>query len=391
MKILLISYNVINRGTYLRAFEFARAMVKSGHQVTLITTSAKQTRKIKEWHREGIHIVEMPDKLHGALRSGWDPYNVIKRILWLKNKTFDIVHGFESRPTVIFPALSLKRRGVPLILDWCDWFGKGGSVEERPNPILRTLLRPVETHFENHYRTSADAATVICSTLFQRALELGIRRDNISIIPNGFDMPALPSPTYTTMQGRELFNLNHDDFIIGYIGSLFPSDAQLMSDAFKRLQTQIPNIHLLHLGTSNYGIDEENFPRDALTISGSINEEKLQAGISACDICWLPLSNTPANQGRFPLKFTNYIHAGKPVIVTDVGDIPKYVKENKAGIVCHATPTALAEAVFHIWSHPQQLKRYSEGAMNLSKDPNYSWEARNNHLLNLYRKVISNA
>jgi hypothetical protein len=145
MKILMISYNQVGQGTFLRIYEFARELVKRGQQVTIMATSKNKQFGIKNWEENGIKIVTFPSLFKSGPRFGWDPYSIILRIKWVNSKNFDLVHGFESRPTVIYPALWLMNKGVPLVLDWCDWFGKGGSVEERPNQIFRyffDLLRP---------------------------------------------------------------------------------------------------------------------------------------------------------------------------------------------------------------------------------------------------------
>ena len=111
----------------------------------------------------------------------------MKRIAWLGREDFDLVHAFEGRPVVLFPALFEKKRGAKLIMDWCDWFGRGGSVEERPQPLVRWLLRPIETHFEEAYRHRADGTTVINAFLKEKAIGLGVDPATILLIQNGSD------------------------------------------------------------------------------------------------------------------------------------------------------------------------------------------------------------
>ena len=104
----------------------------------------------------------------------------------VRERPFDLIHAFENRPVVLGPMLYLQQtRRLPLVIDWCDWFGKGGSVEERPDSLAKTVLRPVETFFEERFRHRADGTTVINSVLRQKAIELGVAADSILLLPNG--------------------------------------------------------------------------------------------------------------------------------------------------------------------------------------------------------------
>jgi glycosyltransferase involved in cell wall biosynthesis len=378
----MISYNQVGRGTYLRTHEFARELVKLKHDVTIIAASEKKISSIKSWRSHGIKIVVFPSLYHHYSSSGWDPYSIISRMTWLKAEEFDIVHGFESRPSVIFPAMALKKKGLPLVLDWCDWFGKGGSVEERPNWLLRSFYRPFETYFENSYRIKADANTIVCNTLYTRAIKLGVNQENIKIIRNGFNMHEWEQiPKH---EGRDCFGYNHDDFIIGYVGALFQKDAALMAEAFEKVQKEIPNIKLLHLGRSNYDLNSNN---PSVKVTGIVDELTLRKGLAACDICWLPLSDIPANWGRFPLKFSAYLAAGKPIIATEVGDIPDIIKEFQVGLTCSPNPNSLAEKTLLLTSQPKTIHFHSSEAKKLTQNPEQSWGKRAKKMLNIYEMI----
>jgi len=383
MKILLISYNQVGHGTYLRTFAFARELANMGQDVSIMAASKRTSDfKIRHENENGVDIYSFPSIFAGGPRSGWDPYSLLTRVNWVRKRDFDLVHGFESRPTVIYPALVVKKKGVPLLLDWCDWFGAGGSVEERPNKILRFFFRPLESFYENHYRKIPDHTTVICKTLYNRALDFGVNPEKLTLLPNGLNMPGWELKN--KKKARDFFKINPDELVIGYVGSLFPKDAALMQNAFEIILKTIPNARLLHLGRSNYLSNSSN---DKITITGNIKSENLQLGLAACDICWLPLSDIPANWGRFPLKFSNYLSAGKAVLATKVGDIPDYINKFQIGAVCEPNPEDLAQSIINLNNDPLTLKYYSENAFNLSKEKMYSWEALTGVLLRKYHDL----
>jgi len=387
MKILFIVQNIIGQGTYLRAFELAKALAQMGHEMTILASAREVRTPPSITMSEGIEIIEVSDFISGPTQSGWDVYNLLQRIHLLKGKSFDLVHAFETRPTVIHSALSLKRRGIPLFFDWADWFGKGGSVEQRPNPLLRTLLKPIETYYENHFRGQALGTTVICSTLKQRAIELGVDQNQLCVLPNGFDIPGWENiPIQQAQQNCHLDDRHH---YIGYLGSLFPSDSLLLANGFNHLLKLMPNVRLLHIGKSNYQAHQHIQSPDALIETGAVTFTEMMTYLSASDVLWLPFVNSNANRGRFPFKFSNYLASGRPIIATDVGDIPGFIREYQTGLVTDDKPDALALATQELLQDPLRREIYAKNASDLSQNDQFSWANRANQLVAFYKERLA--
>jgi glycosyltransferase involved in cell wall biosynthesis len=388
MKIVMLTLNTIGRGTYLRAFKFASELAKRGHDITLIATKEKGRRGISEFSEDSVKIVAFPDLFTGALRSGWDPYNCLLRIAWLRDKKYDIVHAFESRPTVIYPALFLKNKGTALVMDWCDWFGRGGAVEERPSWIIRSFLRPIETYFEEHFRDKASLTTVICSTLFERTRKLGQPEERLLLLPNGLDMPELRYIDLLT--ARKKLGIPQNEFLIGYVGASFQRDITLMEETFKMVVDKIPSARLIHVGRSNYLISHGFKYSDRIITTGNVDNFRLNEYLSACNICWLPLKNTNANRGRFPLKLSTYLAVGRPVVATRVGDIIPIFERYNIGLLSIDEPSAIAEKIVEIFHSPDLIAEQSKNAQELCRNPNLSWRQRAIELEQAYSKVLLN-
>ena len=353
MKILMLVFNKVGQGTYWRALRLAEELTRRDHQITLIATSRNNRWKQLARSENGVEIVEMPDLFTGSLRSGWDGWNIIRRIFWLRNRKFDLVHGFDSRPTVIFPALYVHKQGVPLLLDWADWFGKGGSVEERNNPWIRAILRPVETFFEEHYRTQAQGTTVICSLLFQKALALGIPEEWIVCLRNGADLKnrqAIPIPV-----ARSEVNLPLNVPVIGYVGSVFPNDAKFMINAFDLVTSRLPDTRLVIAGYCAYDIRSAVSKPENVIQTGFLDNQKLNMFLSACDLFWLPLCNSNANKGRFPYKLTDYMAIGRPIVATAVGDVTEIVSGAGIGFLSPDIPQVFANETLRMLETPDQM------------------------------------
>ena len=340
MKICYISFNLQGQGTYWRAFHFGRILAGLGHEVTILCTSPTSRLGVVERMDSGVRVVQTPDLFHGPLRSGWDPWNVLNRIGWLRNRRFDIVHAYEARPTVIYPALSLRQRNVPLFMDWCDWFGKGGSVEMRHNSLVRAVLRPVETYFEEHYRALSVGTTVICSTLRDKVMGLGIPIENILLARNGVRLDLFRTVENSPVRAR--LGLEPGDYVIGYLGSAFPEDARLMWRALEQVSGRLPGARLLLLNYRTPGKDPFETSSDSVRCVNERNETRMAELLSACDLFWLPLSDCGANWGRFPIKLGIYLAMAKPVVCTSVGDVAGIIEQWSAGRVCAPNPVAFA-------------------------------------------------
>ena len=386
MRILMILYNQIGRGTYWRALNLGRGLVRQQHQVTLLAMSPRHRLYTESFVDSGVLVVASPDLLWGALRSGWDPWGTVARIHWLRNRTFDIVHAFESRPTVIWPALYAQHAcNAKLVMDWSDWFGRGGSVEERTSPVVRTLLRPVETFFEEHFRCRADGTTVINTVLRDKALKLGVPAETLLILRNGSDIDNLQS--LSVSQARKLLDLPRDVDLVGYVGAIFPRDAELMARAFDLIQATRPSARLLLVGYYNVPIEEYVSNPQKVYRTGTVSYAEVGTYLSACDVCYLPLRNSGGNRGRWPLKLNDYLAIGRPIVATNVGDLTAFFSDYPVGLVVPDEPETLAEGVLTLLDSPQMSKTMGDRGRRLA-ETDFSWDALSRELADFYRQVL---
>lgn len=338
-RLLILISNREGKGTYWRSAVFARELVKLGYSVTIMTVSPSRKYGFSEKTVDGVTIVESPDLVPS---SGYDPWDMVCRMWWLKGRSYDLIHAFESRPVVIGPALYLKNKlKIPLVLDWCDWFGRGGSVEERTNPFLRGILRPVETYFEQNFRTYADGTTVINSLLREKAVELGVREESILYLPNAVNIVEFPP--MGMKQLRSELGLPVDAPILGYTGALFQSDGMLMADSFEKVYRACPEARLLLIGYTNIEVEKwMSNAASAVIRTGPLAYTEMVRYVTACDIGWLALKDTGANRGRFPFKIFDFMSVARPLLSTNVGDFGALIRDRGAGVVTRDDPDDIA-------------------------------------------------
>jgi glycosyltransferase involved in cell wall biosynthesis len=381
MNILMLSFNQRGKGTWLRAFNLASELVKLGNQVALLCSDWSNSRKdtLIE-HVNGITEVNFHSTIPGKYLHGWDLCEVIHRSNWLKGRAFDIVHVFENRPTNQVPAIWAKRNGALLISDWADWLGKGGSVEERRNPLLRGLLSYPETLLEESGRKKAIGCTVINSTLYKKAKNLGFSEDKLLLLSNGYFNSRLIS--IPVQQARLVLGLSEKDFLIGYLGTSFFSDSEIMQDAINAASERSDKLKFIQIGQNKFS------PRNSINIinTGQVSEEKLSLFLSACNVFWLPLANSGANLGRSPYKFGDYLTIGRPIISTDVGDQAELIRKEKLGLTTECSGKRLFEAIEFLRSDPSSCDQYGTNAYKFARQDENSWEQKGKLLMQFYNK-----
>jgi glycosyltransferase involved in cell wall biosynthesis len=293
------------------------------------------------------------------------------------------VHAFETRPVVIWPALAAKKRGAKLFLDWCDWFGRGGSVEERPNFVIRLILRPIETFFENHYRSDADGTTVINTFLYQKAIDLGVSPETIKIIRNGSNLKIQPK---NCLEARKMLGLPTNMNLIGFVGGIYQQDAQFMAKAFNHLQKLNPKTRLVLVGYFNRPIEKWIINRNVVIRSGPLESNKLYNYLSACDVCWLPLCDSGANRGRWPYKLNDYMTVARPTIATKVGDLENFIKQYQIGTTTPVDAKEFANQTLDLLQNPSRARVLGDLARNVA-ETEFNWENLTTELESFYSSI----
>lgn len=386
MRVLFLSHNVVWRGGFFRAYHWGRHLAKRGHDVTIVAISESSRLGFTSSIHDGVTIVKSPDLLSGRLRTGWDPWDTLRRIAFLQGSRYDIVHAVDSRPVTCFPAMALQRRvGTTLVMDWGDWWGRGGTIVERRGNLLDRLFAPVETYFEEAYRRRADGTVVLSAPLAERAAELGVPKDRIVRIPHGADVEGI-RPREKGL-AREAVCIPPAARVVGYVGVLFERDARLLCDTFERLLAADPDVRLCLIGNCNMPVPARWIESGRVIVTGTISYERLQTFIAACDVMLLPLRNSVANRGRWPSKIGDYLAAGRPVVTTRVGDVSDMIERADCGAVSDDSPHELATQILSVLKQGD-LHRLGVNARRLAEAA-LDWRVLTDDLERFYRQVLS--
>lgn len=387
MKILFLSHAQYITVAFPKLMESAEVLVEMGHEVTVAVTHKKNRWRPERFTRNGVRYILSPSILPGKLRHGADLYDAFRRILLLRKLHFDIIHAIDSRPSVILPALYLQRKiQAPLILEWSDWFGKGGTISERSGWLYNHTLGHIETMFEERFRMKADGATVVSKKLFDRLISMGFPAKKIHIHRMGCLTDRFSNLSKTKC--RKELQIPSDRKMFAYFGRIFPRDLDLLISSFQSFNEKTGHKYFLYLVGDIPPPDL--MVGDHIQYEGRVPDETYLLLMGAVDACLLPMHLTLANLARWPSKFTDYLAAGKPVVTTAVSDFEEIFRMNSIGILANGDEVQdFTDALTTFAEHPENWEAWGLNAKKYASD-HLSWNIINQKLVSFYQDIQGN-
>lgn len=377
MRLLLVSHHRLFKVREpWRVEGFARALARRGHDLTILCTANVERWRRHERTEHGVRFLTSPDLWWGRGRSGWDPWCAWHHRRTLRGLDYDLVHAFETRPATIHPLLAqLRRRPAPLVIDWTDWWGRGGLIVENRPRWYQLLLGGLETHYEESFRTRADATTVIARGLAGRAERLGVPPETIFWIPNGCRpeaVPVVPAPTH-----RASFGLPVDRFVVGASALDVKIGMDLIIDAVAIAARSRPDVLLMLTGTAADALAER--ARQAgcgahVRSLGVVPADRYIAALSCADVFFVPFLDRVANHGRWPGRVNDYLALGRPILTQPVGEMKRLLEAEPVGLLSAEAPAAIAAAIVELRDHADRRAALGAHARRLA-ETTLSWDA----------------
>ena len=389
MNILMLNFTLKWRSTFFRAFHFARCLTKLGHRVTVLTISTNSRFRCTEQEIEGVRVIETPAILWGFGRTGWDLWDMIWRIGFAsKNGNFDLIHGFDCRPTVLFPSLYMQKlRKIPYVSDWADWWGRGGIIHERKNKMITLLTGGIEAYFEEGFRQYASGLTVTSTALRERAISLGLDPEWVFYIPSGADIHSIVPMDIG--KAREKVGLEKDGKIVAFMGFVL-YDLELAIRSFSILRRTHPDVKLLLVGPRapiTAQLRQELDLTDQIIEVGIQPHYMMSTYLGCADVLLLPYSNKIWNIGRGPIKLGDYLASGRPTVTNPVGDIKPLFTSDRIGMLSDDSPESFAEQTAALLDDPVLCREMGENARKVAEEK-CSWETFTENLEKYYYRVI---
>lgn len=362
-----------------RLFEHARAWVRAGHRVTVVTCAPNfpegqvMAGYTNDWFRretmEGIDVVRV--KTFIARNSGFGK-RTLDYLSFLVSGTVGAC--FVDKPDVVvssspqfFAGLAgwcasvLRRR--PFVFEVRDlWPASIAAVGAMKRGFVLRALEKLELFLYARAR-----AIVVVTEAFQRDLvSRGVDPDKITVVTNGVDLSTYaPAPRDESMAERLGVR---GKFVVGYLGTHGLAHAlENVLDAAERLRHR-DDVRFLFVGA---GAAREALMRSAaergltnVVFQPSQKKDAMTAVWSVCDVALVHLKDSPVFETVIPSKVFEAMGMGVPVLLAaPSGEISKIVRETDAGLHVPAEdPARLGEAVVRLVDDPELCARLATSA-----------------------------
>jgi glycosyltransferase involved in cell wall biosynthesis len=303
---------------------------------------APLTAAVDGWRDEGRTVPRLRRRLRDRLRwfGGLYAATPIARGRLrqrMDRRECDLVVAYDRSALRMAPLARLCRaHGVTSVLDVVEvseqqrggrlsplyWDSRAGT---RMAPRLFDGLTVISAGLEAAYRAMGCARTLV--------------------VPALEDWPKSPPPVPT----------RNERFRLAYVGALQPRDApELLLEAMRILAAQARGVALDVMG--HYEGTERgrqlmrrcaNDPllRSAVSFQGSLSDDALRERLAGSDGLVLPRRDAPTETMSFPTRLVEYLRHGRPVFVSNVGDVGRYLRDREEVALLDPSDPAKAASV----------------------------------------------
>lgn len=309
---------------------------------------------------------------------------------WKRHKREVDIVLLQSNPTSIFYVLLLKLiLRKPIIYNVYDIFpGHAFDVGVIKNKLIYTILRMVQKVV---YRL-CDKTVVISNDMQNILINEGVEKDKICVIDLWFDTHIFKCIPAEENRIVNKFNLRENKFYVQYAGSLgYVLDYMMIINVAEILKDK-EDIVFLIIGDGNQKQEllakkEEKgltniwyYPWQPLELIADV--------YNACDVGFVPLKKGVIGNG-VPSKSWQLMACKKPVLNSvEDSHYHRLFNENKLGIsVTNDKPETVADAVFYMYTHKDELKIMGENAYKYVYENN-TRELSTSKFIELFNAII---
>jgi glycosyltransferase involved in cell wall biosynthesis len=271
----------------------------------------------------------------------------------------DILYAVKPKPTSF--GIGLIRRwqtGKPLLLDMDDWElswcgGDDWRYQASPKKFYRDLFKSdgqlrepdhvLYVKWLENWTKKADGITI--DTQFLQHRFGGI------YVPNGKDTDLFDPSKYDADAARAKYGLS-DYRVLMFPGA--PRPHKGVEDVLNALeQLNEPDLRLVIIGGSPYDDYDDRLKQrygNWMIKIPRLPVEEMPNVVMAAHIVVVPQRESLTAKAQFPLKLSDGMAMGKPVISTNVGDIPE-ILGNTGYVVEPNNPAQIAETIQRIFQN----------------------------------------
>jgi len=336
--------------------------------------------------------------------SYWQLNDLAKRI------DADAVYACKPLLTSFGLGLLKKlREHVPLVLDIDDWemgMVKGYNINN--SATARTLSNRTRAYNEQRrlrsflasalriYDYSSPLNARVGEKLMQFANKITVSNTYLrekfggQVIYHGRDTHAFDPSRFDRERLRVKYDIDDDDQIVMFLGTPRPWKGILdLVQAVASIKRH--NVRLFVVGLN----DKDPYSiRVARTAQQELRERfrgfeqipfaRVPELLTVADVVVIPQKRDFASVGQLPAKVFDAMAMAKPVVATNVNDLPK-ILDGCGWIVEPGNPDQLAASIAHVLSNPEKANEMGQLARKRCIEK-YSWDALESLLVGVFEE-----
>lgn len=353
MRILyLYQYFMTRSGfTGTRSYEFARYLVRQGHEVTMLCSGLHNEQRLTvpsgkqffETEVDGIRCVPIAAACANPLKinhmSGYRRWLLFMQFAKLAERVgkqlprHDVVFATHVPLTIGLPAMSISRyHDVPFVFEVRDLWPQAlinfGALK---NPLAIWWMRRMERKI---YR-AANQIVALSPGMKEGIVATGEPDEKVTVITNASDLDLF-RPDLDRHPGRDRLNLG-DRFAAIYFGALgFANGLELVIEAARILQERGRDdiVIVLHGDGGRRTVLQQlanSYQLRNVVFSEPVPDKSVVAElVAACDVC-LTIYKASKEHTWSPNKMFDALAAGKPVVINVPGWLTETIESNDCG------------------------------------------------------------
>ena len=317
---------------------------------------------------------------HVKSRKAWLPViSSISRLI--KKIDGDVIYAFKPIPTSYGVGLLAKlSKKLPLVLDIEDWDACSFdqmSLKRKIYHAMRaySIKSQIYKGLIGHLTGLADQITVGSNFLQKR---FGGTK-----LPHGADCSAFNPRYFKKGELKEKWSVHNKKNIL-FSGTVRPHKG--LEELIRALEIlNYNNVQLLIVGKRTKYLEWLIKNRGSyIKYMGLLPHLKMPECLSLADLVVLPQRNEAYAQAQVPGKIFEAMAMAKPIIATDVSDLPN-ILDGSGWIVEAGNPEKLAETIQIVLDNPKEAIKMGQKARQKCIEK-YSWDAMEKILFNIFKK-----
>jgi glycosyltransferase involved in cell wall biosynthesis len=245
---------------------------------------------------------------------------------------------------------------------------------------------------ERVFPPQGDIVLTVSHHLIERMHQLGVSRDRLLFVPNGYDEECF-NPSVKGDGVRDSYSLG-DSRVVVYVSTFHQFEVglhQVALDAFKIASREVPDARMLMVGGGNLDVRPlvaERHLEDRVVVAGRVPRSMVPQLIASSDIAIHVISSHPFHVSTAPMVVPEYMAMAKAVVAPRIGELAFGLADGAGFLVDHPTADLLAAGIVRLLKDDSARETMEKQALKRAR-AEYNYTVLAERLGAAYQRISS--